>query len=147
MAKINLSVALWIEIQVRKKKTDNGQNWGEIIAPKPTWVWPFVLKSFLSTKSYALGPVWERFLKKLNVNFQRTKKQNCLRAPSRIDGLGPALGPVWAGTCHEYEWVMSRVWMSHVTHTNESCYAYEWVMSHIWMSHVTHMNESCHTFE
>ena len=29
------------------------------------------------------------------------------------------------------------MWMSHVTHMNESC--------HTWMSHVTHMNESCHT--
>jgi len=27
---------------------------------------------------------------------------------------------------------------------NESNYIYEWVMSHIWMSHVTHMDESCH---
>jgi len=55
-----------------------------------------------------------------------------------------------------------RIWMSHVTHMNESCHArgrvmshvwtcdavriHEWVMSHIWMSHVTHMNESCHTY-
>ena len=31
-------------------------------------------------------------------------------------------------------------WMSHVTQTNKSCYTYEWVMSHIWMCHVTHMN-------
>jgi len=46
-----------------------------------------------------------------------------------------------------YEWVMSHIWMRHVTHMNESCYTYEWVMSHIWMSHVTHMNESCHTYE
>jgi len=28
-----------------------------------------------------------------------------------------------------------------------SCHTYGWVMSHIWMSHVTHMNESCHTYE
>ena len=28
---------------------------------------------------------------------------------------------------------------------NESCHTYEWVMSHLWMSHVTHMDESCHT--
>ena len=28
---------------------------------------------------------------------------------------------------------------------NESCHTYEWVMSHMWMSHVTLMNESCHT--
>jgi len=42
---------------------------------------------------------------------------------------------------------MSHIWMSHVTHMNESCHTYEWVMSHIWMSLVTHMNESCHTYE
>jgi len=40
-----------------------------------------------------------------------------------------------------YEWVMSRIWMSHVTRTNEPSHTYEWVMSHIWMSQVTHMNE------
>ena len=50
-------------------------------------------------------------------------------------------------SCHTYEWVMSHIWMSPVTHTNESCHTYEWVMSHIWMSHVTHTNESCHTHE
>ena len=42
---------------------------------------------------------------------------------------------------------MSHIWMSHVTHMNESCHTYEWVMSHIWMSHVTHTNESCHTYD
>ena len=50
-------------------------------------------------------------------------------------------------SCHTYEWVMSHIWMSHVTQMNESCHTYEWVMSYIWMSHVTHMNESCHTYE
>jgi len=51
------------------------------------------------------------------------------------------------GSCHTYEWVMSHIWMSHVTHMNEPCHTYEWVMSHIWTSHATHMNESCHTYE
>jgi len=50
-------------------------------------------------------------------------------------------------SCHTYEWVMSRIWMSHFTRMNESCHTYEWVISHVWMSHVTHMNESCHTYE
>ena len=36
-------------------------------------------------------------------------------------------------SCHTYEWVMSHIWMSHVTHMNESCHIY--------------MNESCHTYE
>jgi len=45
-----------------------------------------------------------------------------------------------------YEWVMSHIWMSHVTHMNESCHTYEWVMSHTWMGHVPHMNESCPTW-
>ena len=72
--------------------------------------------------------------------------------------------------CHTHEWVMSRNWMSHITHAwvithmNESCHTWmshvihEWVVSHMneschtWMSHVTHewvmshMNESCHTW-
>ena len=39
------------------------------------------------------------------------------------------------------EWVMSLMWMSHVTHVNESC---EWVMALIC---VTDMNESCHISE
>ena len=46
-----------------------------------------------------------------------------------------------------HEW---DVWMSHVTHGNESCDScdtYEWVTSHIWMSHVTHMTASCHASE
>ena len=36
---------------------------------------------------------------------------------------------------------MSLIWMSHVTHMNESWHTYEWVMSHIWTSHVT--NSAC----
>ena len=81
----------------------------------------------------------------------------------------PALSRCMNESCHTYEWVMSRIWMSrvthmneschtrecvtshkwmsHVTHTNESCHTYESVMSHIWMSHATHMNETCHTYE
>jgi len=56
-------------------------------------------------------------------------------------------------TCHAYEWVMSHIWISHVTHISSShgpfrCFVcvYAWVTSHIWMSHVAHMNSSCHTF-
>ena len=60
-------------------------------------------------------------------------------------------------------WVMSHIWMSHVTHINElshvshmneSCHTHEWLtshyeggMSHIWMRHLSHMNESCHMYE
>jgi len=35
--------------------------------------------------------------------------------------------------------IICHIWMSHVTHMNESCHTYEWAMSHIWMSHVTHI--------
>jgi len=42
---------------------------------------------------------------------------------------------------------MSHVWMSHVTHPNESRHASGWVMSHIWMSHVSHLNDPRHTSE
>jgi len=43
---------------------------------------------------------------------------------------------------------LPHIWMSHVTHMNESCHTYEWVMSHIWMSHVrdvTHKHNT-HTY-
>jgi len=43
-------------------------------------------------------------------------------------------------SCHTHEWVLSHIWIGHITHMNESCHTYEWVMSRIWMSHVTHMN-------
>jgi len=35
------------------------------------------------------------------------------------------------------------IWMRmrHVTHMNEACHTYKWVMSHIWMSHVTRIIE------
>ena len=47
---------------------------------------------------------------------------------------------------HTHERIMSHIWMSHVTHMNESCPTYEWVMRHIWMRHVPHMNELRPTF-
>ena len=51
--------------------------------------------------------------------------------------------------------VMPHIWMSRVTHMNQSCHTYEsvmsrtydWVVSNIWMSYVTYMNEPCHTYE
>jgi len=58
---------------------------------------------------------------------------------------------VWSGACviiwmHHvvYECIMFHkntsclIWMSHVTHMNESCHTYEWVMSHISMCDMTH---------
>ena len=53
----------------------------------------------------------------------------------------------WIASRDTYEWVMSHIWMSHVTHMNELCHTYGWVMSHIWMRHITRMNESCHAYE
>jgi len=57
-------------------------------------------------------------------------------------------------SCHTYEravslmkWVMWRVYSSNVTHMHESRYTYEWGMSHMWMSRVNHTIESCHTCE
>jgi len=38
-------------------------------------------------------------------------------------------------TCHTYDWGMSHMWLSHVTHMIESFHTFDWVMSHIGMSH------------
>jgi len=37
---------------------------------------------------------------------------------------------------------MSHLWMSFVTHLNESCCIFEWVLSRVWTSHITNMTES-----
>ena len=51
-------------------------------------------------------------------------------------------------SCHTYECVTSRIWVSYGTHMNATCHTYECVTSHIWMRHVTHMNDaSCCTLE
>ena len=50
-------------------------------------------------------------------------------------------------SCHTYEWVMSYTWRNYIRDLKESCHTCEWVMSHIRRSHVTHVNESCHTYE
>jgi len=45
-----------------------------------------------------------------------------------------------------YQLFMSYIWMRHASsHMNESCHTSDWIVSHIWMGHVTHMNESCQT--
>jgi len=45
------------------------------------------------------------------------------------------------------EWVVSYVWMSHVTIMKEECHAYEWFVSYICISHVKHINGSCDTYK
>jgi len=50
-------------------------------------------------------------------------------------------------SCHTCDWVMSHMWVSHVTHVSESCHTCEWVMSHMWVTHVTHVSDSCETSE
>ena len=41
---------------------------------------------------------------------------------------------------HHFVWCNDNTWYTIIYNDH----TYEWVMSHIWMSHVTHMNESCH---
>jgi len=48
---------------------------------------------------------------------------------------------LWDSTRDVFECIMSHIWMSHVTHLNESRRTFEWVMSHIWMSHKTYLWE------
>jgi len=38
----------------------------------------------------------------------------------------------WSVSCHTYEWAVSHIWMSHVTHMNESCHTYEWHVECEW---------------
>jgi len=48
----------------------------------------------------------------------------------------------WDMTHSGWPWLRHKVWCL-VYISDESCLIYEWLMSHIWMSHVSYMNESC----
>jgi len=68
-----------------------------------------------------------------------------LTAPWQLTRLKIACVPYQWGDREDLqppEWVMSHIWTSHVTHTNEPCHTYEWAMSHIWMSRVALMKKS-----
>jgi len=70
----------------------------------------------------------------------------CVAVYYRVRGSGNSCQKP-KGAMFHYRWVMSRIWMSHVPHVNESCPTCEWVMSQIWMSHVPHVKESCQIYE
>jgi len=65
---------------------------------------------------------------------RRTRTTNC-RVSSHVTHMNES--------CHIYSCHMARK-SSHVTHMNESCHTYDWVMSHIWMSHVTYIHVIWH---
>ena len=52
-----------------------------------------------------------------------------------------------ATLCRAYAPVMAHIRMSHVTQRNDSRGTYKRDMSRICLSHATHTNESCHTKE
>jgi len=64
------------------------------------------------------------------------------------------LQDAWWHTC---DWVLCalviwHIWVSHVTHMNESCHSCEWSCrwyewSQVWLSYVTHTNSSFHMCE
>ena len=49
---------------------------------------------------------------------------------------------VWRMEVNETDGAKSHISISHVTCVNEPCHVYQWVMSHIWMSHVTQTERS-----
>jgi len=57
---------------------------------------------------------------------------------------------------HTHEWVMSHIWMRHVSCVSHIRHTHKWGMSHMWIKHITQtttrriharMNESCHSYE
>ena len=53
----------------------------------------------------------------------------------------------WSNDFFDHIWSFIRApWLIHMsyTHSRESCQTYEWVMSHVWTSHVTHINRAPH---
>jgi len=152
------------------------------------WVMSHIWMSRV-THTMARGP-WEHIATHYNTLQHTTTHHNTLQhtathyntlqhAAAYCDALRhtrkiiPSRGPVTTErvSCSTLKWVMSHIWMSHVTHMNgschtmtESCSAYNCVWSSRTMtltrswhchvtapvplvSYVTHMNESCHTYE
>jgi len=70
--------------------------------------------------------------------FVETTLTNLIPAWTYIHALGLNI------KTYTQENFMPHVWMSHVTHMNESCHA---CLSHTKMRHVTHMNASCDTLK
>ena len=54
-------------------------------------------------------------------------------------------------SCRTYGWVMSHIWISYITHMEQSwhteCWIFEWSAGCMSMRQVTHVNESCDTLE
>jgi len=98
------------------------------------------------------------YFTKLHCTYERVLSQVCV-SDEQAD-LRAAGGP--QSSSHTDQSVVSHVWMSYVTHMNESCCTYEWVMSHEWVSdeqadlraalpygskrRVTCADELCHTY-
>ena len=105
---------------------------------------------WMSHVSYTKGHTrWRRLIgsPKLQIIFHKraTKYRSLLRKMTYTDKGSYESSPPcilcswhWLSICLREEWVMSHVWMSHVSYTNasclsmnESCQLYEWVMSHV----------------
>jgi len=102
-------------LEMKLKSTSSAE---QILSDEITWIWNEV-------KSEDMAVLEIRF------SVGASEKWFGIRSCSRRE------------SCHTHEWVMSHIWLSHVTHTQISPIA---TMSHTWMSHVTHMRESCHIY-
>ena len=106
-----------------------------LVTARPEYGWSSVFRFF-----YQKSP----FFIKRALCFVKRALSSIKRAESSMR----TAGQVFLGSCI-YEWVMSRIWMSHVSYMNESRLTYEYGRSgvarflYIQMSHVSYFNVSC----
>jgi len=104
---------------------------------------------------WEIWPVLSVLLLSYNENFSKVNFMVIWNSRFRIERLlrnltcavSPAAAVQSSNTTPLNLWVMSHMWMSHVTHMNASFWTCQCIMSHMWMSHVTHMNASCRAYE
>ena len=104
-------------------------------------------RDLTTTSAWVMSHIWMRYvvsqgapmsgsclIHKLPLSLSHTHTRKTMTSPWFFP-----LNKSW----HTSEWVMSYIWMSHVT--LHSLVTSEWVMSLLWRGHVTILKESCHT--
>jgi len=120
------------------------------------WVISHMWMSHVTHVDGVMPNTWMRHVTYVNESYHTYGWSHAKHLNEVCHKCGWVMSHIWMESCQTYECVKSQMrtshvpymdgvmpnmWMTYVTHVNESCHIFGWVMSNIWMSHVTHVNE------